>query len=1135
MHRMPAHRLRVAEFEALETRALMSAYVYHDTLSAFGIERLVAESSAPGAPEGVRYVGYGSAATGLGDLDADGFGDYAVAAPGTFVEDGLPTAGAVFVRSGRTGEVLLTLGDGAPGFGLTLLDMGDLDADGLHDLAIGSPRFGEQRVGRVWILSGATGEALTTFDGAATGDDFGWALARVPDRDSDGLDDLLVGAPGAGAARAGEAYIFTSVGGSVLGFFEGTAGNERFGESVAASFDGRVVVGAPRYGTEGNADRGRIAVYDAFNLLRWAYEGGAAGDRFGQSLAVSHFLPGVDYPGESYLFVGVPGADRTNFNQPTLEDRGGVMYSALAQLSFVSWLSGPDVASARFGERLAVVGDLDGDGTSDVGVLAPGVGVAGESYFFGLRDRNVQSFGFLTTGRENIETGVNVLPGAPGLALGGVGDINHDGFTDVLVSDGSHTAEIYAGYAIGGRLPISGASPDLAYAWADDAGPRQYLIHDGVIRAFDVIPEFSGETDIEAIANDGTIAFRTRPNGTFAWSELMFRRDGIVRPLSFLIDRIDGIVPDLQVLTLVRLHDGYRMLLGGWGTYVLLDGVLTRAEAISGVDMNSSGVVVGRGVVNGVSRSITWSLGGGVTVLEGMENAGRIREDGAVAGVVAGTTGFLDPGELALWQNGVLTDLGVGIFNVYTSTEAARWVFRGFDARGRILADVVTNSYRGPQNFTTYLFEPGTGLRSINDATHGAGGTIGSWSSWGTGHVPVTLLAGDGRIVVSDAVLAEVSDDAPYVLRSDSPTVSLSAADGDFIAGISQYNELVLFRRLGMAWERQRLTLELVTSANDNLVMFHNPLDGTSYLVIADRGRMDMYRLGLESISSFDIHWGNRPEWQYLIVDSLSVLVSTSGTINLVGTAPNGDLVLYFNQPGQPIMTPAVWTFDNITQTHLAARGLETPQFVSNLATFATAWNTMHIAGIDASGQVQVVWWAPDSPLWRLDNLTSNAIDARTMVGRISAFVTPWSTMHINGTDERGEAVALWWAPGFGGNWRVDQLITNPTPTTPRLAPASITSYVTSWGGLNVVGRDRATGRAVAYWWSPEAGRWTAEVLVERGDTPSPALAGVLSAGEGRGSELHVAARTAEGHVVRYAWSPGDGGGWSLDDLTARL
>jgi hypothetical protein len=1136
---------RAQPFEPLEPRTLFDAYVYHDPLNALGISPVVAENSAPAAPEGVRYVGYGSAATGLGDLDADGFGDYAVSAPGTFVEDGLPTAGAVFVRSGRTGDVLFTFGDGAPGFGLSLLDMGDINADGLHDLAIGSPRYGSNHAGRVWIFSGATGEELLSFDGAAEGDDFGWAIAVVPDRDFDGRNDVLIGAPGAGEMHAGEAYILGT--GSVLGFFEGTQAGERFGASVAVAPDGRVVIGSPRHSPEGLTDAGRIAIYDSANLLLLVTDGGAAGDRFGSSLAIGlteqNEFPGV--PPLPMLFVGVPGADLGGLIAPTLADRGGVVFTRLLNPSFDSWLHGPDVINARFGERLALVGDLDGDGGSDLGVLAPGVGVAGEAYFFGVSYTGVQSFGYFSTGRGDISTGVNVLPGAPGLALGGVGDINNDGFPDVLLGDASHTAQIYGAYAIGGPLRISGASPDLRTAWYD-GDTRSYLIVDGVIRTYDKVPGLRGPgpgedearfIHIDAAARDGTIAFHARVVPFGAPGELLFLRDGVARPLSFLVNTIEGTPPTLADLSLVRLHDNYHMLLGGTGTYELIDGVLVQAP-IGGVDMNSGGLVVGSASVNGVNRSVSWSRESGITVLEGMENVGRVREDGAIVGVVAGTAGFLDPGRLAVWQDGVLTDLGVGPTNVYTSTVPAHWVFHGFDETGRILADVVTNSYRGPLYYTTYLYETATGLRRVYDAAHGmrsAASSIGFFADYGRAPVPATQLADDGRIVVSNAVLLPVDDDAPYVLRADSPSVSLSAPDGDFVAGINQYDELVLFRRLGAGWERRRLSAEQVTSGNDNLVLFSSPRDGLSYLVLADRGRMDLYRIGADEVAGMDVFAnGSRPGDQHVIVDNLAVLTSTQGTTHLVGTAANGDLVLYFNQAGADMVAPATWVFDNITQTHLAARGLDTPRFVSNLTTFATPWSTMHIAGLDADGHVEVVWWAPDSPLWRLDDLTSNALESRTMVGRVSAFVTPWNTLHINGTDQQGEAVALWWASGFGGNWRVDQLITNPTTGTPRIEPSSLASYTTAWGGLNVVGRDRATGRAVAYWWSPEAGRWTAETISLGGGVEAPELAGVVSAGAAPDSELHVAARTAEGHVARLSWSPGDGA-WSLEDLTAEL
>lgn len=302
-----------------------------------------------------------------------------------------------------------------------------------------------------------------------------------------------------------------------------------------------------------------------------------------------------------------------------------------------------------------------------------------------------------------------------------------------------------------------------------------------------------------------------------------------------------------------------------------------------------------------------------------------------------------------------------------------------------------------------------------------------------------------------------------------------------------------------------------------------------THLVVADAGRMDLYDPAGQEVNGYDIHFETRPPEQTAIVRNLIAFKNARGSPHLAGLDTNGDLIIYFVPNPLIAGSNGAWIFDNLSRTHLDARGEETPEFVSNLTAFATPWDTMHIAGLDAAGHAQVVWWAPDSPLWRVTDLTESALEPRIMQGNLSAFITPWSTLHINGIDEQGQTVALWWAPEFAGNWRFDQL-TNFT--TLRLEPGTLTSYVTSWGGLNIVGRNVIDGRATSYWWSPESNVWTVEVLQVDVNTPGPPLAGTVASGASNEGVLNVFARGLDGHAQRIFWRPGDAGVWNLEDLT---
>src|SRR5262249_23849146 len=155
---------------------------------------------------------------GLGDLDGDGIEDLAVGAPTD--DDGGTDQGAVWVlflnASGtvkaqqKISETAGNFGSGldpTDEFGLGLSSLGDLDSDGLVDLAVGSPGDddGGSGQGAVWILFLDTdgtvkakqkiSETVGGLGGVLdTGDELGWSVSSMGDLDGDGGRDLAVGA-----------------------------------------------------------------------------------------------------------------------------------------------------------------------------------------------------------------------------------------------------------------------------------------------------------------------------------------------------------------------------------------------------------------------------------------------------------------------------------------------------------------------------------------------------------------------------------------------------------------------------------------------------------------------------------------------------------------------------------------------------------------------------------------------------------------------------------------------------------------------------------------------------------------------------------------------------------------------------
>src|SRR5215207_530212 len=173
---------------------------------------------------------YGDNVAGLADLDGDGVRDFAVSATGESVAfAGGTYDGQVTVSSAKSGQLLFTLQNPDPQlqapdklFGHALLGLGDLDGDGIGEIAVGARRYDGIRPdeGRVYLYRGADGALLRALEGSYYEHDvwFGHRLERVDDLDGDGVRDLLVTAP-----ASGRAYVIGARSGEPLRLFQSPA------------------------------------------------------------------------------------------------------------------------------------------------------------------------------------------------------------------------------------------------------------------------------------------------------------------------------------------------------------------------------------------------------------------------------------------------------------------------------------------------------------------------------------------------------------------------------------------------------------------------------------------------------------------------------------------------------------------------------------------------------------------------------------------------------------------------------------------------------------------------------------------------------------------------------------------------
>lgn len=403
-------------------------------------------------------LGYSVASAG--DVNADGFSDVIVGAPGY---DGTTATGGgkAFLYLGSGSGLASTASWTATGgaadmlFGSSVAMAGDVDGNGYSDVVIGAPGANSKK-GKAFVYLGSSAStglqssASWTYAPTISSANFGSSVACAGDVNKDGYSDIVVGSPdyANGSVSGGAAYIFfgdaTGVGPTTV-LLTSDQASAGFGGSVASAGDvnadgySDVLVGASNYtqtvgsgaSTTTYSKSGRAFLYlgpvSSSAGAVWSAYGGQTGAQFGTSVASAGDVDGNGY---GDVIIGAPlyEADASKSDQGQafvyFGESGSVGLGTVA-----SWTVAGGLASEHFGQSVASAGDVNGDGYGDVIVGSPYYSNGSDnegsvSTFFG------SSSGPATSASWTSESGKK--DALMGFSVASSGDVNGDGFGDVI-------------------------------------------------------------------------------------------------------------------------------------------------------------------------------------------------------------------------------------------------------------------------------------------------------------------------------------------------------------------------------------------------------------------------------------------------------------------------------------------------------------------------------------------------------------------------------------------------------------------------------------------------------------------------------------------------------------------------------
>jgi len=348
-------------------------------------------------------------------------------------------------------------------FGVSVSAAGDVNNDGYDDVIIGADGYSSNK-GRVYVFLGSANGLSNTPSVTITGegnlDLFGYSAQTAGDTNGDGFDDVIVGAFGySGFSRQGRAYLYL---GNVNGLsttaaitLTGESGLNYFGQRAATAGDvnkdgfADIIIGAP--GSPSLSIQGRTYLYlgSASGLSATpalTLTGESSNDSFGWSVGIAGDVNKDNY---TDVFVTARGY-LTNTGRVYIYHGSASGLSTTPALTLTG-----QTANEFFGHSASAAGDINQDGYSDIVIGASGyMSQTGRAYVYLGGVSGLGASPVITlTGQATTY--------AFGNSVGTAGDINGDGYSDIVVGAEGYLSSTGQAYLYLGTVSGLDSTPTI--------------------------------------------------------------------------------------------------------------------------------------------------------------------------------------------------------------------------------------------------------------------------------------------------------------------------------------------------------------------------------------------------------------------------------------------------------------------------------------------------------------------------------------------------------------------------------------------------------------------------------------------------------------------------------------------------